>query len=64
MTTHSDRKPRKRSVDKRCGLLCWSLKGKNGKIRPEVCPECGKPARVGTDMLGRACFFHDREKAS
>ena len=45
-----------------CGLICWSLKGKDGKIRQEVCPECGKAAEVGLDMIGRPCFFHKREK--
>lgn len=44
---------------KPCKLICWSLQ-KDGQVRPMICPECGEPAEVGYDMIGRACYFHKR----
>jgi hypothetical protein len=65
-TIENARPQRKRKsksvITKSCRLICWSLK-KDGKMRPETCPECGQPAEVGLDMIGRPCFFHDRKRA-
>lgn len=57
MSTKRKNKPK---LPSGCRLIAWSLK-KDGKIRPEVCPECGEPAEVGLDMIGRPCFYHKRE---
>jgi len=49
----------KKQESKSCKLICWSLQ-KDGAVRPMFCPECGEPAEVGYDMIGRACYFHKR----
>lgn len=46
-----------------CKLLCWSLNGKDGKMRPPACPECFQPARVDLDMIGRPCYWHEKTPA-
>ena len=42
---------------KACKLLLWSI-NKDGIQRPPVCPECGEPAEVCVDMIGRPCYGH------
>jgi hypothetical protein len=54
------RKRKKVALPKGCKLICWSLKGTDGQMRPPACPECFKPAEVGLDMIGRPCYFHAR----
>src|SRR5438128_139227 len=51
MSTAKKRKHKVKAVAM-CRLICWSLKA-NGKIRPEVCPECGKRG-VKPPSMGRA----------
>ena len=41
-----------------CRLIAWSLKDKDGKMKPPICQECFEPAEVGLDMIGRPCYFH------
>lgn len=41
-----------------CSLIAWSLKDKDGKMRPPSCPECFQPAEVALDMIGRPAYFH------
>jgi hypothetical protein len=52
---------RKPKLPEGCLLICWSLEGEDGQMRPPVCPRCFKRAEVGLDMIGRPCYFHKRE---
>lgn len=54
---------RKSKLPPGCLLIQWSIKGKDGNMRPPICPRCFKPAEVILGFVGIPCYGHKLTRA-